>query len=94
MLTGNLWKGIILIVFGTVVIGIIDNLLRPIIIGKELEMHSLLILFSTLGGLVLFGFSGFIIGPVIISVLLSLWDIYNVFYSDMLLREGKNNSGK
>lgn len=93
MLTGHLWKGILLIVFGTLVIGIIDNLLRPIIIGKELEMHSLLILFSTLGGMVLFGFSGFIIGPVIISVLLSLWDIYDVYYSDMLLREEKNNSG-
>lgn len=94
MLTGNLWKGVILLVFGTVVIGTIDNFLRPILIGKEIEMHALLILFSTLGGLVLFGFSGFIIGPVIVSVLLSLWDIYNVYYSDFLSCEENNGSGK
>ncbi len=94
MLTGHIWKGIILLAFGTVVIGTVDNFLRPILIGKELEMHALLILFSTLGGLVLFGFSGFIIGPVVISVLLSLWDIYNAYYGDSLSCEVNNNKGK
>lgn len=94
ILTSQIWKGIILLGFGIIVIGTVDNFLRPILIGKELEMHSLLIMFSTLGGLVLFGFSGFIIGPVIISVLLSLWDIYNVYYSDFLSCEAKKNSGK
>lgn len=94
LLTSQIWKGIILLAFGIVVIGTVDNFLRPILIGKEIEMHPLLILFSTLGGLVLFGFSGFIIGPIVISVLLSLWDIYNVFYSNYLSCEAKNNSCK
>jgi predicted PurR-regulated permease PerM len=84
LLTSNVWKGIILLSFGIVVIGTVDNFLRPILIGKELEMHPLLILFSTLGGLVFFGFSGFVIGPVIMSVLLALWDLYNTYYSDNL----------
>lgn len=84
LLTSNLWKGLFLIVFGTVVIGTVDNFLRPVLIGKELQMHPLLILFSTLGGLVFFGFSGFVIGPVIVSVLLALWDLYNVYYSENL----------
>ncbi len=91
MLTSHIWQGVLLLVFGTIVIGTVDNFLRPILIGKELEMHALLILFSTLGGLLLFGFSGFIIGPVIISVLLALWDIYNVYYSDYLSCENDNS---
>jgi predicted PurR-regulated permease PerM len=94
MLTSHIWKGVILLVFGTVVIGTVDNFLRPILIGSELEMHSLLILFSTLGGLVLFGFTGFILGPIIMSVLLALWDIYNVYYSDYLSCEENNDTGK
>lgn len=84
LLTSNVWKGLILLAFGIVVIGTVDNFLRPILIGKELQMHPLLILFSTLGGLVFFGFSGFVIGPVIVSVLLALWDLYNTYYSDNL----------
>jgi len=94
LLTSHIWKGIVLLVFGTFVIGIVDNILRPVLIGKELQMHNLLILFSTLGGLVLFGFSGFIIGPVIVSVLLALWEIYNVYYSDTLACDDNNNSDK
>lgn len=93
LLTHQYWKGIILLVFGIVVIGTIDNFLRPILIGKELQMHALFILFSTLGGLLLFGFTGFIIGPVIASVLLALWDIYNVYYSDLLSCDGERGPG-
>jgi len=94
LLTSNIWKGLILLAFGIVVIGTIDNFLRPILIGKELQMHPLLILFSTLGGLVFFGFSGFVIGPVIVSVLLALWDLYNVYYSDNLACDVNNSSDK
>lgn len=81
ILLSHTLKGMILLVFGTVVIGAIDNLLRPIVIGQEIEMHNLFILYSTLGGLILFGFSGFIIGPIIAAILQSLWEIYIEFYS-------------
>lgn len=84
LLTAHYWKGVILLSFCIIVIGFVDNFLRPALIGKALEMHSLFILFSTLGGLVLFGISGFVIGPIIASVLLSLWDIYNMYYRDRL----------
>ncbi|MFB3925223.1 MAG: AI-2E family transporter [Syntrophales bacterium] len=76
LLTGHVWEGVTILVVGALVIGIVDNLLRPLVVGKEIGMHPVLIFLSTMGGLVLFGFSGFVIGPVITSMLLALWDIY------------------
>lgn len=80
LLGGHLWEGMLILVFGFVVISTVDNLLRPLMIGKDVEMHPLLIFLSTLGGIVLFGFSGFVIGPVITSLLIALWDMYGEFY--------------
>ncbi len=54
--------------------------MRPFLIGKDVEMHPLLIFLSTLGGIILFGFSGFVIGPIITSLLLAIWDMYDAFY--------------
>jgi predicted PurR-regulated permease PerM len=54
--------------------------LRPVLIGKDVEMHPLLIFLSTLGGIILFGFSGFVIGPIITSLLLAIWEMYDEFY--------------
>ncbi len=80
LLTGHIWEGVLILVFGVAVISMIDNLLRPVLIGKDVEMHPLLIFLSTLGGIVLFGFSGFVIGPIITSMLLAIWDMYDEFY--------------
>ena len=80
LLYGHIWEGILILAFGTFVISTVDNLLRPILIGKDVEMHPLLIFLSTLGGIILFGFSGFVIGPVITSLLIAIWEIYEEFY--------------
>ncbi len=72
MATGHLWKGIILILWGSVVVGTIDNIIRPLVIGSKVELHPLLLLFSLLGGLQVFGFIGIFIGPVVISVISAL----------------------
>ena len=72
MATGHLWKGIILIIWGSVVVGTIDNIIRPLVIGSRVELHPLLLLFSLLGGLQVFGFIGIFIGPVVISVIAAL----------------------
>lgn len=80
LLTGKIYTGIGMILFGTLVIGTIDNFLRPILVGKNSQMHPLLVLFSTLGGIVVFGISGFIIGPVITSLLLAFWEMYDEYY--------------
>jgi predicted PurR-regulated permease PerM len=72
MATGHFWKGIILIVWGTAVVGTIDNIIRPLVIGRRVELHPLLLLFALLGGLQVFGFIGIFVGPVVISVIAAL----------------------
>jgi predicted PurR-regulated permease PerM len=76
ILFGHLTAGFIILLAGVFVIGSMDNFLRPKLIGNDAQMHPLLILFSTLGGIAFFGISGFIIGPIIVSLLVVLWDIY------------------
>lgn len=89
LLTGHITAGIGMILFGTLVIGTIDNFIRPILVGKDSELHPLLVLFATLGGIVTFGISGFIIGPVIASLLLSFWEMYDEYYKKDLDNNGE-----
>jgi predicted PurR-regulated permease PerM len=72
MATGHIWKGIILILWGALVVGTVDNIIRPLVIGSKVELHPLLLLFALLGGLQVFGFIGIFIGPVVISVIAAL----------------------
>jgi predicted PurR-regulated permease PerM len=73
--TGELVKGIGLVVWGTIVIGLVDNFLRPVLVGKDTRMPDYLILIATLGGIVVFGLNGFVIGPVIAAVFLVSWEM-------------------
>ena len=84
LLGGHLWAGIFLLAIGFVVISSIDNFIRPWIVGRDMEMHPLITLFATLGGLWLFGIIGFIIGPIVVALFLSLWDIYGVEFKSQL----------
>lgn len=73
--TGHVGSGIGLIVFGTVVIGLVDNLLRPLLVGKDTKMPDYVVLLSTLGGMAVFGINGFVIGPLIAAMFIAVWDI-------------------
>jgi predicted PurR-regulated permease PerM len=75
LISGSIWQGIALIVFGTLVIGLVDNFLRPILVGKDTKMPEYVVLISTLGGLEAFGLIGFIMGPLITAMFLAVWDI-------------------
>ncbi|MBT3817275.1 MAG: AI-2E family transporter [Candidatus Magasanikbacteria bacterium] len=87
MLTlGFVWQGIAILLVGAIIISNVDNILRPIMVGKDTQMHPLLVLFSTLGGIFFFGISGFIIGPVIISLFLAVLSIYEHYYTKELKR--------
>lgn len=79
--TGNILKGIILITFGALAIGLVDNILRPILVGRDTQMPDYMILLATLGGLTVFGLSGFIIGPVVAALFLVLWGMFQEEYS-------------
>ena len=80
MITGNFWTGIFILAFGSLVISMVDHFLRPILLGKDVSMHPLFIFLSTMGGLIVFGFSGFIIGPIIMSLALAVWQMYEEYY--------------
>ena len=77
LVTGDIWSGVILIAFGLFVIGLIDNILRPILVGKDTQMPDYVVLISTLGGIALFGLNGFIIGPVIAAMFIAAWDLFS-----------------
>ncbi|NOV22710.1 AI-2E family transporter [Cupriavidus necator] len=75
LLAGPAWKGIALIVIGTLVIGVVDNLLRPVLVGKDTKLPDWVVLISTLGGMSVFGINGFVIGPLIAALFISCWDM-------------------
>ncbi|MNP16994.1 putative inner membrane protein [compost metagenome] len=76
MINGALWQGVGLALFGILVIGLVDNVLRPILVGKDTRMPDYLVLISTLGGLALFGLNGFVIGPLIAALFVASWDLF------------------
>lgn len=84
LLEGSLAQGIIVLLFGLIVISNIDNLLRPRLVGKDAGLHPLLVFFSTLGGIAMFGLSGFFIGPIITALFLSVLEIYQIEFKKEL----------
>ena len=82
--SGGWIKAIGLALFCGLVVGSLDNFLRPRLVGRDTEMHDLMILFATLGGLMMFGVLGFIIGPVVAALFVTVWDIYAVAFKDIL----------
>ncbi len=90
---GHWVKGVALGAFCALVVGSIDNLLRPRLVGKDTEMHDLMILLSTLGGIAMFGIAGFIIGPIAAALFVTLWEMYGVVFRDML-PDGKTSPDK
>jgi len=71
-----IWKGIGLIAYGAIFIGGIDNLIRPKLVGHKAGLHPVLVLLGVLGGLYLFGFAGFLIGPMVLAAAKSFLDLY------------------
>lgn len=74
--TGTLLNAIGLLLWSVVIVGLIDNIIRPYLVGNRIKVHPFLILISILGGLLVFGFIGFLVGPLLLSILLVLIEIY------------------
>jgi predicted PurR-regulated permease PerM len=81
LVTGHTWQGIAILLFGLLVISTVDQLLRPFLLGKDVQMHPLMIFLSTLGGIMLFGISGFVIGPIVCSLFLAILEMYEQYYT-------------
>jgi predicted PurR-regulated permease PerM len=75
--TGQTWQGVGLIAYGVFVIGLVDNVLRPVLVGKDTKMPDYVVLLSTVGGMALFGLNGFVIGPVIAALFIAAWDLFS-----------------
>jgi predicted PurR-regulated permease PerM len=72
---GQVWQGAALIAWGVLVIGLVDNVLRPILVGKDTQLPDYLVLISTIGGIAVIGLNGFVIGPVIAAMFVSAWSL-------------------
>ncbi|MFA6219009.1 MAG: AI-2E family transporter [Erythrobacter sp.] len=73
--TGAVWQGIVVVVSGVAVIGLADNVLRPILVGRDTGIPDWLILVTTLGGIALMGLSGIVVGPLVAGLFLAGWGI-------------------
>jgi len=82
-LTGQFAKAVILVAFCALVVGSVDNVLRPRLVGRDTEMHDLMILFSTLGGIIAFGAVGFILGPIIAALFQTVWNLMDTTFEDV-----------
>ncbi|MGI4846862.1 MAG: AI-2E family transporter [Janthinobacterium lividum] len=76
LFTGAIWQGVTLTLFGILVIGLVDNVLRPLLVGKDTQMPDYVVLISTLGGMALFGLNGFVIGPVVAALFIACWELF------------------
>ena len=75
LLAGAAWKSLVLVAYGVVVHGLVDNLLRPILVGKDARMPDYVVMITTLGGMAVFGINGFIIGPTIAAMFIAVWHL-------------------
>jgi len=74
---GTFFKGIVLLVWGGAVVGLSDNFLRPILISKRTKLHTMLLFFGVLGGIKSFGLLGLIVGPLVVTICMTILDIYS-----------------
>ena len=83
-ITGQTLTAMLLLAWCAAIVGTVDNILRPALVGKDAKMPDLLILIGTLGGLFLFGPIGFIVGPIVCGLFLTVWDIYGTTFKEIL----------
>lgn len=82
LVTGSVWQGLALVAYGVLVIGLVDNLLRPMLVGKNTRMPDYVVMITTLGGIAVFGINGFILGPAIGATFIAVWHIYSTTQHD------------
>jgi predicted PurR-regulated permease PerM len=83
-ISGSVGKALGLLIFCGIVVGSVDNLIRPVLVGKDTQMHELMIFLGTLGGIFMFGITGMIIGPIIAALFVTIWEIYGQAFADIL----------
>lgn len=82
LVTGALWQGVALTVYGVVVVGLVDNLLRPLLVGRDTQLPDALVMIATLGGLAVFGVNGLVLGPAIAAMFIAVWQLFAALRAD------------
>ncbi len=82
LLSGQIWQGVGLIAYGVLVIGLVDNLLRPMLVGKSTRLPDYMVMITTLGGMSVVGVNGFVIGPLIAAMFVAIWHLYGITLHD------------
>jgi predicted PurR-regulated permease PerM len=80
--TGAIWQSLALTAYGVLVIGLVDNVLRPALVGRDTRLPDYLVMISTLGGMAVFGINGFVLGPVISALFIAVWNIHGTTRTD------------
>ncbi len=88
ILGGSVFEGLVVLLGGTLVVGLIDNAVRPVLVGHDAGMSDALVLLSTIGGLAVFGISGFVIGPIIAAVCIAFWELFEEMYRNDIAING------
>jgi len=76
LVTGAIWQAVALTAYGVLVIGLVDNMLRPLLVGKDTRMPDYVVMITTLGGMAVMGINGFVLGPAIAAMFIAVWHIY------------------
>ena len=76
LINGAVWQSLALAAWGVLVIGLVDNVMRPMLVGKDTRMPDYVVLISTLGGMAVMGINGFVVGPTIAAMFLAVWQLY------------------
>ena len=84
LLTGDVWQGMFILLWGMLVIGTIDNVIRTYMVKDEAEINPVFVFFSILGGIVLFGFWGVVLGPLLVALAVTVFHIYELEFCDCL----------
>ncbi|MGE5425874.1 MAG: AI-2E family transporter, partial [Bacillota bacterium] len=92
LIVGQIWQGIFILLWGAVIIGNVDNIIRAYMIKGKAQVNPIFVVFSILGGVALFGFWGVVIGPLIISIAVTIFHIYELEFCDSLDSDDKNDT--
>ena len=88
LLTGDYVSGVVLLAYGVFVIGLADNILRPVLVGRDTKLPDFMVLLSTLGGFSLFGMDGFVTGPMLAVLFVTVWKIFMDEFKPPLTLDG------
>ena len=88
LLTGDYVSGVVLLAYGVFVIGLADTILRPVLVGRDTKLPDFMVLLSTLGGFSLFGMDGFVTGPMLAVLFVTVWKIFMDEFKPPLTLDG------